>query len=247
VLEQQTVLLVGGTGHTGRHVLNELLRRGVRTRAVVRSPHRLPAGAVEEANLMVVEADLLSLHDEDLARYLRDCDAVISCLGHVPSFKGVFGPPRDLVTLATTKLCRATERLQPPHPVKFILMSSVSVNHSGAPATRRGVLERAVLRTLRALLPPSRDNQQAADFLFADIGTAHPFVQWVVVRPDTLLEGGVSEYTVHEGLVSGLFAPDETSMANVAHFMGELVANPQVWDQWKGKAPVIVDGPVSPG
>ncbi|MCJ7511439.1 MAG: SDR family oxidoreductase, partial [Anaerolineales bacterium] len=175
------------------------------------------------------------------------CQAVISCLGHVPSFKGVFGPPRDLVTRATTRLCRAIETLQPSEPVKFILMSSVSVNHPGGLDTRRGKFEKAVVWILRRLVPPSKDNQQAADFLFSNIGLANPFVQWVVVRPDTLKEGGVSKYTLHAALVSSLFAPDKTNMANVAHFMGELVANPRAWDAWKGKLPVIINAAASQG
>ena len=73
------------------------------------------------------------------------------------------------------------------------------------------------------------------------IGTDNPFVQWVVVRPDTLLEGDVSEYVLHEGLVSSLAKPDATNMANVAHFMCELVTNPKTWDEWKGTLPVIVN------
>ena len=67
------------------------------------------------------------------------------------------------------------------------------------------------------------------------------FTQWAVVRPDTLLEGDVSEYTLHEGLVSSLFAPDGTNMANVAHFMCELATDPEVWAAWQGKLPVIVN------
>jgi hypothetical protein len=30
-------------------------------------------------------------------------------------------------------------------------------------------------------------------------------------------------------------------MANVAHFMCELVTNPKVWAHWKNKLPVIVN------
>jgi hypothetical protein len=69
-------------------------------------------------------------------------------------------------------------------------------------------------------------------------------VQWTVVRPDTLLEGDVSEYAVHEGLVDSLFAPGHTRMANVAHFMCELVTSPTTWAAWRGKAPVVVDAGV---
>ena len=65
-------------------------------------------------------------------------------------------------------------------------------------------------------------------------------MQWVAVRPDTLLEGDVSEYALHEGLVSSLFKPDSTNMANVAHFMCELVTDRALGD-WQGKLPVVVN------
>jgi hypothetical protein len=53
--------------------------------------------------------------------------------------------------------------------------------------------------------------------------------------------GEVSGYTLHEGLVSGILAPDSTNMANVAHFMCELVTNPKTWAEWKAKLPVIIN------
>ena len=238
---QQTVLLVGGTGRTGRRVLEQLLGRGVRVHAIVRSIQKLPAGAAQNPNLVVVEASLLSLTDEELQRHIRGCDAVISCLGHVISFKGACFPPRDLVTRAATRLCRAIEALQPTEPIKFLLVSSVSVNRPGGADTRRGKLERAFVWMIRSLLPPAKDNQQAADFLNDSIGTANPFVQWATIRPDALKEGDAARYTLHEGLVNSLFAPASTNMANVAHFMCELVTNPQVWNEWKGKLPVIIN------
>jgi hypothetical protein len=191
----------------------------------------------------VVEASLLSLTDEELRRHLRGCDAVISCLGHGISLGGLFGPPRDLVARAVTRLCREIEGLKPTAPVKVVLMSSVSVNRPGGLDTRRGAVERALLRMLCAVLPPARDNQRAADFLLEKIGTDSAFVEWAVVRPDSLLDGDASEYTVHEGLVNGLFAPGSTNMSNVAHFMCELVTNPTAWADWKGKLPVIVNSP----
>ena len=238
---QQTVLLIGGTGRTGRRVLEQLLSRGINVRAVVRSAERLPAGAAEHPDLTVIEADLLSLGDEDLQRHLRGCDAVISCLGHVTSIKGILGPPRDLVCRSVERVYRATRELRPAQPVKLILMSSVSVNRPGGLDTRRGRFERAVVWTLRGLVPPARDNQRAADFLHDVIEAADPYAQWVAVRPDTLKEGDVTEYALHEGLVDSLFRPGETNMANVAHFMCELATDPEVWAAWRGRLPVIVN------
>jgi nucleoside-diphosphate-sugar epimerase len=236
-----TVLLVGGTGRTGRRALEQLLSRGVGVRAIVRSAHKLPADVAQHPDLEVVEADLLSLADEDLRRCVRGCDAVISCLGHVLSLQGMFGQPRDLVTRATTRLCQAIAVVQPAKPVKFILMSSVSVHRPGGLDTRRGRFERALMWMLRGLLPPANDNQKAADLLCKGVGMDSPFVQWVAVRPDSLLDGDVSAYALHEGLVSSLARPDSTNMANVAHFMCELAENPAAWDDWAGKLPVIVN------
>jgi hypothetical protein len=238
---RQTVLLVGGTGRTGRCALQQLLDRGIAVRAIVRSSRKLPPDVAANPNVTLIEASLLALRDEELQQCLRGCDAVISCLGHVLNLKGVFGPPRDLVTRAMIRLCRGIEALKPPAPVKLILMSSVSVNGPRALDTRRGPFERAFLRVLCGVLPPAKDNQRAADFLVEKIGSDNVFVQWVAVRPDSLLEGEVSEYSLHEGLVNSLFAPGSTNIANVAHFMCELVTNPQRWTDWKGKLPVIVN------
>jgi len=238
---QQTVLLVGGTGRTGRRALQQLLDRGISVRAILRSGRKLPPDVAGNPNLTVIEASLLSLPDDELQRHLRGCDAVVSCLGHVLSLKGIFGPPRDLVTRATMRLCRGVEALQPPAPVKFILMSSVSVNRPGGLDTRRGSFERAFLWMLCGVLPPAKDNQRAANFLLEQIGPNNTCVQWTVVRPDSLLEGEVSEYALHEGLVNSLFAPGSTNMANVAHFTCELVTNAKTWSDWKSTLPVIVN------
>ena len=238
---QQTVLLVGGTGRTGRRVLEQLLSRGINVRAIVRSAEKLRAGVAERPGLSVVEADLLALSDEELLRQVQGCDAVISCLGHVISIKGIFGPPRDLVCRSVERVYRATRELRPEQPVKLILMSSVSVNRPGGLDTRRGRFERAVVWTLRGLVPPARDNQRAADFLHDVIEAADPYAQWTVVRPDTLKEGDVTEYALHEGLVDSLLRPGETNRANVAHFMCELATDPEVWAAWQGRLPVIVN------
>lgn len=237
----QTVLLVGGTGRTGKRALQQLLQRGISVRAIVRSRSKLPASLAEHPNLTLIEASVLALSDEELQRHLRGCDAVLSCLGHVISLKGIYGAPRDLVARATARLCQAIAALRPAAPVKFILMTSVSVHRSRALDPRRGALERAFLWLLRGLLPPAKDNQRAADFLVEKIGPEHAFVEWAVVRPDSLQEGEVSEYAMHEGLVDTVFSPGATNMANVAHVMCELVTSPALWAKWRSKLPVVVN------
>lgn len=240
---QHTVLLVGATGRTGRRVLAQLLGRGIPVRAIVRSKSRLPEGASGHPLLTVIEADLLSLSTEELQRHLDGCGTVISCLGHTTDVRGILGPPRDLVVRALTNLCHAVAAMRPAEPTRFILMSSVSVNQPAKADSRRGAGERAFIGALRGLVPPTRDNQRAADLLARGLaaGEGAGSVEWVVVRPDTLREGEVSEYRLSDELVNSIFRPGETNMANVAHFMCELTTDAAMWRRWKGKMPVIVN------
>lgn len=255
------VLLLGATGRTGGRVLTQLLERGIPVRAIVRSAERLPAGATaaatagtiadatvgavpastSDAPLTVIEADIAEMQPEQLRRHLEGCDTVISCLGHAPDLRGVYGPPRDLVEGAVRAVCEAAASLKSASPIRLILMSSVSVNRPGRADNRRGHGERAFVGLVRALVPPARDNQRAADYLAREIGEDHPFVSWVVVRPDSLVEGAPTAYLAHDELVASLFRPDRTRMANVARFMAELVQDEATWLRWRGKMPVIVD------
>ena len=51
---------------------------------------------------------------------------------------------------------------------------SVSVNQPKRADSRRGAGQRAFLSGLRLVLPPSRDNQRAADLLVHEVGPADP-------------------------------------------------------------------------
>lgn len=238
------VLLVGATGRTGGRVLTALLERGVPVRAVVRSAARLPGDLVDHPDLEVIEDDLLAMSADQLAEHVEGCDTLISCLGHTISARGLFGPPRDLVVRAVRRLHEAVQARPPATPVRLVLMSSVSVNRPGGADTRRGPGERAYLAVLRAVLPPARDNQRAADYLVDRVGPGDPCLQWVVVRPDTLVEGDDAAYGVHEMLVSSLRRPDRTRMTQVAHFMCDLATDEATWEHWRGRMPVLVDATV---
>ena len=66
---------------TGRALVEQLLSKGHNIRAIVRSPRKLPAKVRDHPNATVIEASVLDLTDEEMAE--KDCDAVVSCLGHV--------------------------------------------------------------------------------------------------------------------------------------------------------------------
>jgi hypothetical protein len=239
------VLVLGATGRTGRHVVEELLNRGVAVRAIVRSVGRVPSPCADTPNLEVVEADILSLSEAELRHHLRGCAAVVSCLGHTNDARGVFGPPFDLVTAVVERVYGASLALHPVAPVKFVLMSSVSVNDPRGRDPRRSLIETAMLGLLRALVPPAKDNQRAADFLSRQVGAHCAAMEWVAVRPDSLLDGDLTPstpgYSLHKTLVTSLLKPAQTSRVNVADFICDLVCDASVWQAWRGQLPVIVD------
>lgn len=240
---QPTILVLGGTGRTGRRVITQLLARGASVRTIVRSAARLPAETAGHPGLQVTEADLLALSDAEIQHHVDGCQAVVSCLGHTVSLQGVYGSPRDLVAQAVLRVARAAQALQSSPPLRLVLMSSVSVNSPNGHDGGRGGFERAVLWAMRGVLPPAGDNQRAADFLCHTIGPTHPHLEWAIIRPDTLIEGDISPYAVHDGLVASLFHPDNSTMSNVAHFLCELACEAGAWEEWKGRLPVIVDVP----
>ncbi len=96
-----TILVVGATGKTGRPLVEQLLAKNYKVRVIVRSSHKLPAEVLENPNTTAIEASVLDLTDEEMAEHVKDCDVVVSCLGHVPNLRGIFGNPRKLCTDAT--------------------------------------------------------------------------------------------------------------------------------------------------
>ena len=121
-----TILVAGATGATGRLLVEQLLNHGHTVKVIVRSPDSLPANLKNHDRLIVIHANILDLSEADMARHLNGCDAVASCLGHTISLKGMFGPPRRLVTDATRLLCNGIHANKPEKPVKFVLMNTTA-------------------------------------------------------------------------------------------------------------------------
>jgi len=233
------ILIVGASGATGRLLVKDLLQRGEKVTAVVRSTEKL-SDLLDNKNLTVVEAAVLDFSDEELAELVQGCDAVASCLGHNITFKGIFGKPRRLVTDATRRLCAAIEAGKTQKPVKFVQMNTSGMSNRDL-NERVSVPEKIVVSLLSALLPPYADSIQAAEFLRTQIGQNNPLIEWTAVRPDSLIdEDNVSPYEVHPSPVrSALFNPGKVSRINVARFMAELICDTPTWTQWKGKMPLI--------
>ncbi len=235
-----TTLVVGASGATGRLLVQQLLERGEHVRIIVRSTENLPDKITSHANLSAIQASVLSLSDSEMAQHLSGCGAVASCLGHNLSFKGLFWPPRRLVTDATRRLCSAVKANKPKEPVKFVLMNTTG-NSNRDLDEQLSFGQKCVIGLLRLFLPPHADNENAADYLRTQIGQNDGVIEWAVVRPDTLIdESETTEFAVHPSPIrSAIFDAGVTSRINVACFMADLIGDDHTWIQWKGRMPVI--------
>ena len=237
---QQTVLIVGASGATGRLLVKQLLQRGLQVKVIVRSPAKLPEEIRSHENLSVIQAAVLDLSDAEMTQHVQGCDAVASCLGHNLNLKGIYGPPRLLVTETTRRLCNAIKANKPVKPVRFVLMNTAGNSNRDLPESV-SFAQSCVIGLLRWVLPPQRDNEQAADYLRVQIGQNDGTIEWAAVRPDTLIdESSVTEYEVFASPIrSALFNAGKTSRINVGHFMAELMTDDALWHKWRGQMPVI--------
>ncbi|MEO9635330.1 MAG: NAD(P)-binding oxidoreductase [Parasphingorhabdus sp.] len=235
-----TILVLGATGATGRLLVQYLLERSKHVRIIVRSKEALPKDLLAHDNLSVTEASLLDLSDAAITEQVTGCDAIVSCLGHNMTFKGMFLPPRRLVTDATRRLCEAAAAVKPATPIRFVLMNT-SGNSNRDLDEPLSSAQKIVLALIRTLVPPHADNEAAADYLRTEIGQQDAAIEWTAVRPDGLIDAPeATPFEVHPSPIrSAIFDAGQTSRMNVASFMGDLVIEDDIWAQWKGQMPVI--------
>jgi nucleoside-diphosphate-sugar epimerase len=235
-----TTLVVGASGATGRLLVEQLLNRNLRVKAIVRRPEDLPEALKHHENLSVIQASVLDFSDAEMIHHVSECEAVASCLGHNLTFMGIFGNPRQLVTDTTRRLCEAIKANKPDKPVRFVLMNTTG-NSNRDLAEWISLGQKCVIGLLRLLLPPHVDNEKAADYLRTRIGQNDTQIEWAAVRPDGLIdESEPTDYELHPSPVrSAIFDAGVTSRINVAHFMVDLITDDNTWNNWKGQMPVI--------
>ena len=235
-----TTLVIGASGATGKLLVEQLLESGQKVKIIVRPTSNISPDWNSNNQVTMIKRGIAEITIKEMCGYISDCHSVAFCLGHNISWKGIFGKPRNLVAAAVDVVCKAIRKNAPDKSIKFVLMNTAG-NWNRDLNEPISIGERVVIGLLRLLLPPHPDNEKAADYLRVEIGQRNPHVEWVVVRPDTLLnEDLVTEYTLHKSPTSSaIFKPGKTSRINVANLMSRLIADEKLWADWKGQMPVI--------
>ena len=233
------VLVLGGNGATGFHIVEQLLENNVDVKTIVRNSAKLKSLG-NQKNFEIITASILDMDNAELSEVLDDVDAIVSCLGHNITLKGIWGRPHRLVTDAIRKVCESIRMKDTGKVTKLVLMNTTAcldVDTQEKFTTAEGI----IIAIMRFLLPPQRDNEQAVNYLKHAIGKNDRNIEWIAVRPDTLInEEEVTSYTVHNSPVrSPVFNSGKTSRINVGSFIMTLLCTNEQWKKWRYQMPVI--------
>ncbi len=190
------LLVIGGTGKTGRKLIEQGLAQGHKITAIVRKPKKLK---INNPNLHVVKGDVLI--PESIESYFEGQDAVLSALGHKKFF------------IKTTILSRGTEniiRAMKNNNVKrFICITSLGINDS---RFKLGLYY--TLFTIPVILY----------FYFSDKAKQEKLIMasdldWTIVRPGQLTNGRKRTNYKHEIGAGHYLLTKMISRSSVADFM----------------------------
>lgn len=233
------VLVLGASGATGIQTVKQLLEAKNYVKAIIRETAQLPESIEKNELLEIIYGSIVEMNTNNLAQLMNDCDVVISCLGHNITVKGIWGNPRNIVEIAIRKVCTAITQNN-KKTMKLLLMSTTAFQNKNI-IEPMAVSDRIVLGILRKILPPQQDNENAANYLINEVGTTNKRIEWIAIRPDTLINSEiVTPYAIYESPIrSPVFNSGKTSRINVGNFMMRLITEDDLWSKWKYKTPVL--------
>ena len=199
---RQRLLIVGGTGGTGRELVEQALERGHQVTALVRDPAKLK---IEHPKLRIVQGDVLDFSSVQEA--VRGQDAVISTLGHRRYFSAA-----GILSKGTSNLLRAMES----HRVsRFVCITSLGIGDSAG-----GMGLYYTFFVIPAILPLYFFDKARQERLIAASA-----LDWVIVRPGLLTNGERRRTYRHGSKVGNFLLTVRISRADVAEFVLDQTAN----------------------
>jgi len=154
--------VIGGSGRTGHHLVDQAIARGHEVTALVRRENSLQ----QHSHLQLIKGD--ASRPEDVAAFLNGHDAVLSCLGHRQHADGhLLQDAAD--ALLDAMACTGVSRCL------FVSQGLLFPSHS------------PLIGLLRTILARHVADSTAMEHLIELSDT-----DWTIVRPPRLLDGGTS-------------------------------------------------------
>ncbi|MDD9153394.1 NAD(P)-dependent oxidoreductase [Plantibacter flavus] len=216
------LLVIGGSGRTGRLIISEALRSGHSVTALVRDP----AAVVPGDRLTVVQGS--PLRSEDVEEAMRGVQAVIIALSNIGSSDWPWArqvSPPDLISNAVRV---ATDAMRSRGLRRIVLLSALGAGESvrSVPAGLRWATHFLRLGTVYA------DHEQADAFL------RRSELDWTIVHP-TVLSASDARRPVVSSPPGSWPSSLRIPRCDVAAFLVDAVDD----EDLIGSAPVISSGP----
>ncbi|MFF0156907.1 NAD(P)-dependent oxidoreductase [Streptomyces sp. NPDC005263] len=206
------LLILGGTGPTGRHLVDLAVRSGDSVTAFVRDPEAL-GDLAEEVTPVIGDAT----SQRDIATVAGGHDAILSALG-----RGSAVTAGELFTRSSAAVVGAARA---SGVSRLVWLSSFGVGHTyDWASTAQKLIYRTVTRAIYA-------DKEIADERIRNSG-----LDWTVVLP-TRLTHGPAQGTFHAGDRLPMKGNPAISRADVAAFMYQTVRG----DEWVHRSAVITD------
>jgi putative NADH-flavin reductase len=190
------LLIIGGTGGTGKEIIKQALEQGHKLTALVRSPEKVK---ITHQNLSVIKGNVLDY--EKVQEAVSGQDAVLSALGHRRFFIKT-----NILSEGTRNIIHAMEK---QNVNRFISITSLGINDS---RFKLGLYYTLFVIPVIVL------------FYFLDKRKQEKLIRssrldWTIVRPGQLTNGKKRGRYKHGANVGNYFLTKMISRADVAHFM----------------------------
>ncbi len=190
------IILIGGTGKTGKQIIKQALESGHDVTVLVRNPKKIK---IADPKLAVVKGDVLV--PETLEQAFSGHDIVISALGHKKFFIKT-----SILSRGTQQIIRAMQKNQIR---RFICITSLGINDS---RFKLGLYYTLFVIPFIIL------------FYFLDKEKQERIIQqsdldWTIVRPGQLTNGRKRGHYKHGKGLGSYILTKMISRADVAHFI----------------------------
>lgn len=196
------LLIIGGTGKTGRLLISQGLEEGHCITAMVRNPNKLK---FNNPNLKVLKGNVLNLENVEIA--VQGQDAVLSALGHKQFFIKT-----SILSKGTMNIIRAMKK---KGVNRFICITSLGINES---KYKLGLYYTLFVIPV-ILFFYFRDKSKQEKLI------ARSNLEWTIVRPGQLTNGRKRTKYQHGPNLGSYILTKMISRNDVAHFMLNLLKN----------------------
>lgn len=218
---EQTVVVFGANGGSGRVLVQQGLDAGHQVRAVTRHPEQFP---LEHSRLSVVRTDVND--PESVDAVVEGADAVVSALG-VPYTRA----PITLYSRSARHIVEAMHR----HKVRRLVVVSSTAVDPRAGSQGRFITDHLIAPLVHRLGRTLYADMQAMEDLVRVSG-----LDWTIVRPPALADAGtVGRYRTANTFIRGTYA---TRPDLAAFMLDELTAHAR----YRGEIAYIVSPDVHP-